>query len=117
MTSINHLFRRSISPQRVNDAGYIIPATTAVMIHAVYRYPFNEGMAPKPQARHIAVVKAVSLYTSGICKRIPISKNISDIATATKNNWDIFFIWIFALQVAGYRLQVTGCRALKQMTK
>jgi hypothetical protein len=66
-------------------------------------------MAPKPQAMLIEKHTAIGLYSAGFCIKMPMSKTISAIAPATKNNWDIFFIWIFALQVSGYRLQ--GCVA------
>src|ERR1044072_3053774 len=92
MTSINHLFRKSMLPQRVNDAGYIIPATTAVMIHAVYRYPFNDGMPPKPQAMLIEKHTAIGLYREGFCIKIPMSKTIISIPAAINNPREIFLI-------------------------
>ena len=104
--SISHLSRRLTDPQWVNDSGYIIPATTAAMIHAVYRYPFNAGIAPKPIARHTVAPTAPDLYNTGDCIKIPASKTTSAATQAIKQNWEIFFIWKY--WVAGYRFQVTG---------
>src|SRR6187402_2325355 len=96
ITSINVLSRRFTLPQFLNASGKIIPATTALMIHAVYWYPFNDGTEPKPIARQITVANAQGLYINGCCTMMPITRTTANKPETYKK---YFFIQRFTYSI------------------